>query len=110
MITSLKTYTTDVYAHILTFFEHLECLTIVASSMNDYPPLSLCDVPSTTFSSSILTQLCINVSSFDDCLSLLDGRLKQLSTLIVRIPYITDCSSIVENTVSLHSTLITVLS
>jgi hypothetical protein len=47
------------------------------------------------------------VPSFDDCLSLLDGRLKQLSTLIVRIPYITDFSSIVENTVSLHSTLIT---
>jgi len=106
MITSLKTYTTNVYAHILMFFEHLKYLTIVTSSTNDYPPLSLCDVSSTTFSSSILTQLCINVSSFGDCLSLLDGRLKQLSTFIVKISYITDFSSIVQNTVSLQSALI----
>ncbi len=110
MMTSLEAYTTNVYAYILTFFEHLKYLTIVASSMNDYPPLSLCGVSSTIFSSSTLIHLCINVSSFDDCLSLLDGRLKQLSTFIVKIPYITDFSTTVQNTVSLWSTLILFLS
>lgn len=100
MITSLKAYTTNVYAHMLAFFENLKHLSIVRSSTNDYPPLSLSDVSSTTFSSAILTQLCVNISNFDDCLSLLDGRLEQLSSLIVKIPYITSFSSIVQNTVS----------
>ncbi len=41
-----------------------------------------------TFSSSTLTKLCINVYSFDDCLALLDGRLKQLTTFVVQANYI----------------------
>ncbi|CAF1102699.1 unnamed protein product [Rotaria sordida] len=47
--------------------------------------LSLQDLPSTTFSSSTLIKLCINVLNIDDCLSLLNGRLEQLSILIVTI-------------------------
>jgi hypothetical protein len=100
MIASLKTYNSDVYAHILTFFEHLKHLTIIASSSHDYPPLSLSDIPSTTLFSTILTQLSVNVSSFDDCLAVLDGRFNQLSEFVVKIAYITDFSSIVQNTVS----------
>ncbi|CAF4060668.1 unnamed protein product [Rotaria magnacalcarata] len=41
-----------------------------------------------TFSSSILTELCINTNNFDDCLALLDGRLKQLTSLILQVNYI----------------------
>ncbi|CAF4794882.1 unnamed protein product, partial [Rotaria magnacalcarata] len=48
---------------------------IVESSMSHYPALALHDVPPTTFSSSILTKLCITTNVFDDCLRLLDGRL-----------------------------------
>ena len=67
-----------------------------------YPALTLSDLPSTTFSSSILTQLCIDVSTLDDCLYLLDGRLKQLTTLIVRIHYVDDSSTIVHNMVGFN--------
>jgi hypothetical protein len=109
MITSLKTYTTNVYAHILTFFEQLKHLTIVASSSNDYPPLSLSDILSTTLFSTTLTHLSINISSFNDCFAILDGRFNQLSTFIVKIPYITDFSSIVQNTVSFQSTFLSSL-
>ena len=110
-ITSLKTYTTNVYAHLLTFFKYLNHLSIVnASSNHDYPPLSLTDVPSTTtFHSGILKQLSITVSSFDDCFALLDGRLKQLSTLIVKIQYITQFSSTIQVTVSRQS-MVTLMS
>lgn len=100
-ISSLKTYTTNVYAHLLTFFKYLNHLTIMNSSFNhNYPPLSLADIPSMMFHSSILKQLSITVSSFDDCFALLDGRLKQLSTLIVKIQYITQFSSSIQIPVS----------
>ncbi|CAF3737551.1 unnamed protein product [Rotaria sordida] len=62
-----------------------------------YPSVILSDLPSTTFSSSTLTQLCIDVCGLDDCLYLLDGRLKRLTTLIVRIRYIDDFLTIVDN-------------
>jgi hypothetical protein len=97
----LKDYTADVYAPILTFFENLKHFNILPSSVfDDYIPLSICDLPSTTFSSSILTELCIDVNNFDDCLYLLDGRLKQLTIFTVRIYHIDNHSSIVHKIVS----------
>ncbi len=81
-------YTSDVYAHILPLFKNLKHLTIVSSSLNEYPPLSVFALPATTYYSSTLTLFCINVLLFEDCLSLLDGRLKQLSTFIVQIHHI----------------------
>ncbi|CAF3108996.1 unnamed protein product [Rotaria sp. Silwood2] len=50
-----------------------------------FPPLVLRNLPSTTFFSSTLNKLYINLMTYDDCLALLDGRLKQLTTLIVTI-------------------------
>lgn len=97
---SLEEYTVNVYASILILFENLKHLSIIESSITDYPPLSICDLPSTTFCSSILTKLCIDVYDFDDCLCLLDGRLKQLRTFIVRICFIESNSSHVHYTVS----------
>ncbi|CAF4229924.1 unnamed protein product, partial [Rotaria sordida] len=64
--------------------------------------LSLQDLPSTTFSSSTLIKLCINVLNIDDCLSLLNGRLEQLSILIVTIDNVKNHASIVCNSVSLY--------
>ncbi|CAF1417554.1 unnamed protein product [Rotaria sordida] len=81
MIGSLKNYT----------------LTIMETFYISHPGLILSNLPSTTFSSSTLTQLCIDVYTLDDCLYLLDGRLKQLATLIVRIHYIDNSSTIVHN-------------
>ncbi len=97
---SMPDYTINVYAYILIFFEHLKYLSIIESTMNGYPSLSLSDLPSTTFYSSTLTKLSIEVNNFEDCLCLLDGRLKQLNTFIVRINDIDDHSSIMHNLVS----------
>ncbi|CAF3286177.1 unnamed protein product [Rotaria socialis] len=99
MISSLKTYTTNVYSHILIFFKNLKNLSIIQPSvLTYYPGLSLCDLPSTTFSSSILTHLYINVKTFDDCVYLLDGRLRKLTTLYVNVYAIDKSSGIVQNT------------
>jgi hypothetical protein len=98
---SWKSYTRNVYAFSLTFFANLKHLTIVPSSINKYPRFSLYDLPPTTFFSSILTKLCVNVDDFDDCLALLDGRLKQLITFTIQIIPISDLISTSYNMVSL---------
>lgn len=95
----LKDYTVDIYAPILTLFENLQHLSIHGSSIAAYPGLSLCDLPAHTFSSSVLTKLCVNVSTFDDCLYLLDGRLTQSTIFIVRIYDIDTSSTIIHNAV-----------
>ncbi len=96
-----KDYTKKVYAHILTFFENLKHLNVIETSIPSYPGLSVRYLPSNTFSSSTLTYLRINVETLSDCLYLLDGRLKQLTTFIVRIYNIDPDSSTVHNMVSL---------
>ncbi|CAF3331759.1 unnamed protein product [Rotaria sp. Silwood1] len=66
--------------------------------MISYPPLSILNLPSTIFCSLNLTKLCIYVDSLDDCLYLLDGHLKQLTTFIVQMNYIGNNLSIIHNT------------
>ncbi len=78
-------YTKNVYSHITGLFENLKHLTIVPSFINEYPPLKF-DIPrSAIYLSPTLTVLCISVYDTNDCLYLLDGRLKQLTTFIVQI-------------------------
>jgi hypothetical protein len=68
MITgSSRDYTVTVYAHILNSFQNLKQFSIIEIFNMSYPGLRLFDLPSTTFSSSTLTQLCIDVSTLDDC-------------------------------------------
>ncbi|CAF0850132.1 unnamed protein product [Adineta steineri] len=62
-----------------------------------YPPLSLGCLSSTSFSSSILTHLNINVEIFDDCLDLLDGRFRKLTTLSVNVYHVDRFPDIVHN-------------
>ena len=81
---SLRDYTKTVYAQIFTCFEHLEHLNIIQTSVCAYPALFVRDLQPNIFSST-LTYLCVNVGTFTDCLYLLDGRLKQLTTFLVRI-------------------------
>ncbi len=85
------------------FFENLKYLSITGSIPRTFPRLVLRDLPSTTFFSSTLNKLCIHVISYADCLALLDGRLKQLTTLIVFIDDMEYHSSNVYNMVSLDS-------
>jgi hypothetical protein len=103
-ITSLwKFYTVDVYNHILTFFKNLKNLSVIEPCIaSSYPSLSLCDLPSTVFSSSTLTHLHIDVKNFDDCLYLLDGRLRKLATLCVIVHYMDTSSGIIHNMVSFY--------
>jgi len=100
LIGSSQNYTVNVYAPILNFFKNLKHLNIIGSFNMSNPCLTLGNLPSNTFHSSTLTYLCIDVYTLDDCLYLLDGRLKQLTTLIVRIGYIDNSSSIIHNMVS----------
>jgi hypothetical protein len=96
-----ENYTKNVYAIILAFFEKLKRLTIVLSSIGNYPPLSLFNLARMTFSSSILTELCVKVHNLNDIRALLDGRLKQLTTLIVEVEFISDRIPTSYNRVSL---------
>ncbi|CAF3215420.1 unnamed protein product, partial [Rotaria sp. Silwood2] len=56
------------------------------------------DLSSTNFKSSTLTELKINVETFDDCLYLLDGCFNCLSTLIINIEIISFTSGTIDNT------------
>ena len=92
-------YTKNVYAPVLVFFENLKCLSIVASSVDKCPLISL-ELTSEKIFSSTLTKLCINIFEFTDCLLLLDGRLKQLTTLIVQVHTTPDDILTIRNQVS----------
>ena len=80
-----KEYTKNVYAPVLAFFDNLQSLSMISSCTDNYPRFWSFEPSEKVFSSSTLTKLCINVSRFTDCLLLLDGRLKQLTTLIVQV-------------------------
>ena len=82
---SCQEYTKRVYALILTCFEKLEHFNVIQTSIYSYPGLTVRYLPPSTFSSSTLTYLSVNVGTFTDCIYLLDGRLKRLNTFIVRI-------------------------
>lgn len=102
MVGSLKIYSKNVYAHILTYFENLKHFTVIEAALSSYPGLSILYLPSNTFSSSKLTYLRINVHTLTDCLCLLDGRLKQLNTFIVGIHSMDmDDTSMIQNMVSI---------
>ncbi|CAF1504685.1 unnamed protein product, partial [Rotaria sordida] len=95
---SLENYSLYVYNLIFTLFENLKKLSITGGSFgSSYPGLSLRDLPFTTFSSPILTHLYIHVDNFDDCLYLLDGRLRKLTTLCVTVYTVKSSSEIVHN-------------
>jgi hypothetical protein len=95
---TLAEYTKNVYAIILPLFKNLKHLSVTLLSTNNhpsvfsynYPSLLLHNLSPMTFSSSTITKLCISVCDFDDCLDLLDGRLKQLTTFIVEVDHIYD--------------------
>ncbi|CAF4487396.1 unnamed protein product [Rotaria sp. Silwood2] len=78
-------YAGNVYTHIWSFFQNLKHFTIIASSENDYSPLLIYELPSSTFNFSTITVLHIDMFNLHDCISLFDGCLKQSTTFIVRV-------------------------
>ncbi|CAF1342739.1 unnamed protein product [Rotaria magnacalcarata] len=97
---SMQIYNRNVYASIMDIFQSLKHLTILASPLNEYPILHLWNVPSTTYFVSTLTKLCINVFLFNDCLTLLNGRLQQLTIFKVNFQGLCKDISIYPNNVS----------
>lgn len=94
-------YTKNVYVLVFAFFENLKSLSMTSSSISNYPRFWLFDKSGKLFSSSTLTKLCIHLHEFNDCLLLLDGRLKQLSTFVVQVNYIIGRASRFQNQVRL---------
>ena len=81
--------------HILKFFENLEHLSV----SGEPSLLTIHNSPLTTCFSSTLHKLSVMVKCFEECLALLDGRLKQLTTFIVVVDYPRYNSSISYNMV-----------
>jgi hypothetical protein len=105
-------YTKNVYAIVLAFFDNLKHLSIVEPFSKNSPRwttnnshFSLNELPSITFSSLTLTKLCVTVNRLTDVYALLDGRLKQLTTLIVEVKFISIPMWTSYSTVSLYSGL-----
>ncbi|UJR30211.1 hypothetical protein I4U23_017749 [Adineta vaga] len=71
--------------HFTNFFKNLKNLNVLEPSLQSYPPLSLRQLSSTTFSLQFL--------HIYDCFLLLDGRLKQLTKLSVTVHFMDDFST-----------------
>jgi hypothetical protein len=96
----------DLFALILSLFQHLKDLTINHLLSGRSWTDSTFNLMSTYHVSSTLTKLKIKVNTFDDCLYLLDGHLECLSILIIDIIKISKSPlSNINNTVSLISIL-----
>ncbi len=93
---------TEACARIIDLCQKLICLDVNRSNHNDSARLSLCNLPRTTFFSATLVILSANVTNFDDCLCLLDGRLTQLTEFIVDIKSIDTSSLDIDNTVIIN--------
>lgn len=88
LILSLAKYLTDLMFHNRFLPRHLKDSTFVLSSIHI---------------SSTLTKLTINVTTFCDCLYLLDGSLQSLTALIIDIVRISEPLSTIDNTVTRSS-------
>lgn len=93
-----RKYQHSVFKYTIEFFKNLQYLSMIGFC----PILLLSDCPLTTCSSSILKKLCIDVCRFEDCLVLLGGRLKNLTTFMITISCETHISSVVYNMENSH--------
>jgi hypothetical protein len=75
----------SIFALILSGCQRLIDLNFCQLFYDRKSPICISKFPSTSCTSSTLTKLKVNVATFDDCLYLLDGRLKHLSTLIIDV-------------------------
>ena len=91
-----RKYPQGVHGYLVEFFQNLRHLSVNGPSTM----LSLHNFPLTKCSSSILSKLSIAVARFEDCLALLDGRLKNLTTFSVNMKTGDYDSPIIYNTVS----------
>ncbi|CAF4129116.1 unnamed protein product [Rotaria sordida] len=84
---------------LILFIGHkLSDLTFLQEMQTKYITISYLNTSHIKCLSSTVTKLRVNVNTFDDCLYLLNGSIKSLSTLIIRIYKIKRSSSKIDNT------------
>ena len=92
-VTTTETFLID----ILTMFPNLRILNLAQNAFW-HQHLSFATLPPTVVSSTLL-ELYVCLIKFDDCLSLLNGRFKQLRTFDAKVQSIWSSSSIIDNKV-----------
>lgn len=95
-MSSNEVYPEGVYEHVIQFSKNLQHLSVTGFCV----VLVLENCPLTACSSSTLNKLCVCVGRFEDCLALLDGRLKNLTSFSVAVSYGDHVPLIVYNMVS----------
>jgi hypothetical protein len=94
-------FSKNVYARIFILGEKLTTLNFCNADFCQQS-LSFDNLPPNTCQSSTLLYLNISVANFDDGLTLLDGRLPQLSTFHLIIRHIDQSSLSIDNTVNIY--------
>ncbi|CAF4943822.1 unnamed protein product, partial [Rotaria socialis] len=92
----------NVFQRIFSLLTTLTDLDFGQCSRSLHPVLTFNNSSADECFSSTIVNLRINVRTFDDCQCLLDGRLSQLRTFIVRIDFISNSKLSVNNTDILH--------
>ena len=82
----------DIYHRIFVLLSNLKYLDLDVNKSYLFSKSLLSDLSSNTCISSSISHLRIKLHNFDDCLCLLDGRLNQLHTFVVKLEYIHDPS------------------
>ncbi|CAM4966212.1 unnamed protein product [Rotaria socialis] len=95
----IRSLATKIFVTIFVTFKNLTHLGFELDDDFVYLPLSLIDLPSTACYSSNIVELNVRVRNFDDCLCLLDERLSQLNTFIIKIDKIQNSSKTLDNKV-----------
>jgi hypothetical protein len=91
--------TPNIFSFLLSLCKHLVELTFNQYLCDITLEYSFYHVPLTDCVSSTLTKLEIIVRTFDDCLYILDGRLKCLAVLIINVLKFTTLLTNIDNTV-----------
>jgi hypothetical protein len=90
---------TNVFTNIFIMFTNLIYLHLNLQDTCRRLPKPVINLLSTPCYASNIVHLNVSVFDFDNCLCLLDGRLSQLHTFIVKVDRIFDGSMIIKNTV-----------
>jgi hypothetical protein len=90
----------QIYIAIFTWLSNLQYLDLDGIHGNLYNRRLLRGLSPTRCYSSSVAHLRIRIHNFDDCLCLVDGRLSQLHTLIVKLDYVRDSRIIINNEVN----------
>jgi hypothetical protein len=85
-------FLSSIFALILSGCQRLISLNFCQLFYDRKTPICISKLPETSYTSSTLTKLKVNVPTFDDCLYLLVGHLKCLSTLIIHVKRISPSS------------------